>query len=716
MNYYFDEDSQKMIVMAKKEMYELKHPYVGTEHLLLAILHSKISITELLNSYGIFYDDFRNELIKDVGIGKKDNQWFLFTPLLKKILHNSIYYSRGSENVITPLCLLLSLLQEGDGVANRILLSMGIDIKSLKDKISSYEDSNSYSFSLLNELGINMNERSIMNQYDPVIGREEEVIQIIQNLLRKNKNNPLLIGEAGVGKTAIVEELSRRIALGNVPFKLKDKVIYSISMSNMVSGTKYRGEFEEKFHKLLDEVMHHPEVILFIDEVHTLMGAGGAEGAIDASNIIKPYLARGDIKIIGATTVKEYNDFIHKDKALDRRFQKIYIQEATKSQVKSILKELRPIYEEFHQVIIEDDILDLLVDYSYSCIFNGRQPDKTIDFLDEVCSYVTLYKSKNSQRLCTFQEKIIHVERLKNYEIQNHNFKEATTYRSKEKKLRKLYHSSLLSNHNNSKTIITKDDICRVVNQKVGCCNYSEWIQKILKCKRHLKQCIIGQDDVLDAVLSTLKKYDYIQNKESLIFLLVGKKGSGKTFFVRKLLDELFLDNNVISLDMSEYTDSHMISKIIGTSPGYVGYQDTYLFQSIQEKPFTILFFDNIDKANPQLMNQLLESFYAGYFFNPSGEKVFLSKCIVFMSISISHKQIGFANDKKCSVMDKYSKIKNIIYLNEINEAMIRAYLKRKVSDLDNNLKKNILRDGLKVNWDEGGFHSICDYLEKEIV
>ena len=464
MNLFFDEESQKLIINAKKEMYLLKHPYVGSEHLFLSILHSNLDITKILNKYNINYDNFRNELIRVVGVGSKENTWFLFTPLLRRIINNATYYSNDNKKIVTPYNLLVSILNEGDGIANRILINMNIDINSLSEEFSDNYIVNNKNLTL-DELGINMNKS--INKYDPVIGRDKEIDRVIEVLLRKNKNNPLLIGDAGVGKTAIVEELARRIVIGQVPYKLKNMIIYSVSMAVLVAGTKYRGEFEEKINKLLKEVVDNPNIILFIDEIHTLMGAGGAEGAIDASNIVKPFLARGDIRVIGATTIYEYNKFISKDKALDRRFQKIYISEPNKDSVRSILFGLKNVYEDYHGVILRKNILDRIIDYSYSCLFKGRQPDKTIDLLDEVCAYATLNNSINKE-LLEYEANIKKIENDKNKEIREHNFKRALMYKNKEMKLRSEYNDVLMNNSVNKKVLIRKNDIEEVINNKVG--------------------------------------------------------------------------------------------------------------------------------------------------------------------------------------------------------------------------------------------------------
>ena len=302
----FDENAQKVLLLAKKEMSDLRHPYVGSEHLLLAILHNvELQVTKLLIQYGITYDIYKNEIIKVIGIGKTTNTWFLYTPLLKRIIENAIYDSKDDDNLVTVERLFISLLEEGEGVANRILLGMNIDIDFLYEKFTNsflYSKSRKNKKLLLEEYAVDLNNKYEDNEFDPVIGRDIQIDRIIEILLRRTKNNPLLIGDAGVGKTAIVEELVRRIVLKNVPKKLENVHIYSISLSSLVAGTKYRGEFEERINRIIEEVEDDPNVILFIDEIHTLVGAGGADGAIDASNILKPYLSRGKIRIIGATT------------------------------------------------------------------------------------------------------------------------------------------------------------------------------------------------------------------------------------------------------------------------------------------------------------------------------------------------------------------------------------------------------------------------------
>ena len=615
MNLFFDEESQKLIINAKKEMYDLKHPYVGSEHLLLSILHSNLDITKRLNDLGITYNSFKDELIRIIGIGSKSNTWFLFTPLLRRIINNATYYSKDNSRMVTPYSLLISILEEGDGVANRILISMGVDLDKLCEEFLSNNTSYKSSDSLLEKLGINMNKCT----YDPVIGRDREIDRIIQILLRKNKNNPLLIGEAGVGKTAIVEELSKRILEGRVPLKLRNMTIYSISMSILVAGTKYRGEFEEKINKLIEEVINNPNIILFIDEVHTLMGAGGAEGAIDASNIVKPYLARGDIKVIGATTIDEYNKFISKDKALDRRFQRVYIEESNRDSVLNILMGLRNVYEKYHGVILKKSILKRIIDLSYSSVFNGRQPDKAIDLLDEVCAYVTLNNSFNRE-LLDYEINIKEIEKIKNKEIRKHNFKKALVYKNKELELRSKYNNKLFYN---SKIIIKKEDVDKVIYNRYGVLDdYSDRFEEF---------------NIDKNLVNLLEKYDYIKNNKCMGILLVNKNVMEITLLVDKIAKNIYNCNYVV-IDMNEIKEYK--------------YE---LFESIKYNPFSIVFIKNIDKCSRRVIKLINDSIEKGMI----GE-INISKCIVFVSVSSISSNIGFDDKVICKEgFNNFNKIVN---------------------------------------------------------
>jgi len=388
----FTEEARNIIVLAKQEMKKLKHPYVGSEHLLLAILKDDNNISNTLKSYNLDYKKLRNEIINIIGVGSRESEWFLYTPLLKRIFETAIIDSKENNSDVTIEHLFNALLEEGEGVAIRILIGMNIDIDSLyKEFTYSKPIKRKKNKKLLvDDIGIDLTKKALNNELDPVIGREQEIKRVLEILSRRCKNNPILIGEAGVGKTAIVEELSRMISLGNVPLSLKNKRIVSLDMASLVAGTKYRGEFEERMNKIIKEVEENDDVILFIDEIHTLVGAGGAEGAIDASNIIKPALARGKLRCIGATTIEEYKKYIEQDKALERRFQKVEIEIPDKEKTKEILLRLKKIYEKYHMVEIKDSVIDTIIELSDKYIYDRYEPDKSIDILDEVCAKVSI--------------------------------------------------------------------------------------------------------------------------------------------------------------------------------------------------------------------------------------------------------------------------------------------------------------------------------------
>ena len=404
----FEEEARKVLVMAKKEMLDLKHPYVSSEHLLLAILRNKNEVSERLLNYDINYTLIKNEIIKIIGKGSKESEYFLYTPLLKRIIENASFDAKeNNKNTVTINHLFSSLLEEGEGVAIRILIGMGIDVDQLYSEFAFKLINKSKSKKmLLEQLGIDLNKKALNNEIDPITGRHSEINRVLEILSRRTKNNPLLIGEAGVGKTAIVEGIASKIVSGEVPISLKNKRIISLDMGSCVAGTKYRGEFEERIHKILKELEQNNDIILFIDEIHTLVGAGGAEGAIDASNLFKPALARGTIRCIGATTTDEYKKYIEREGALERRFQKVTIKEANQEEVKNILLNLKNIYESYHKVIINEEIIDLIVNLSKKYIYNRKEPDRSIDILDEVCAKTSLKESKDLIRYNTSTKKL----------------------------------------------------------------------------------------------------------------------------------------------------------------------------------------------------------------------------------------------------------------------------------------------------------------------
>lgn len=469
----FDEDARRILLMAKEEMKNLKHPYVGSEHLLLSILNNKNDISKKLKEYDLTYQRLKDEIIEIVGVGSNTTDCFLYTPLLKRIMETAMLDSKENNNGIVTIAHLFSaLLEEGEGIAIRIMLGMNIDLDLLYKEFT-YKITNTkkgkYKKLLIDEIGVDLTKLAIDEGIDPVVGRDKEIKTILEILCRRKKNNPILIGEAGVGKTAIVEELARLIAIGEVPQALKNKRIISLDMSQTVAGTKYRGEFEERINKILKEIEENDDIILFIDEVHTLVGAGGAEGAIDASNIFKPALARNKIRCIGATTTSEYKKFISLDKALDRRFQKVDICIPDKDTVINILKNLKETYESYHHVKIPNDMLNLIVDLTDKYIYNRNQPDASIDILDEVCAHVNLKENKQIKKYNKLNKDLQNIIKLKKKAVLDNEFDKASIYKEQENKLMNDINILELSVYKNSNyKTITKHDIIDIVSRKAN--------------------------------------------------------------------------------------------------------------------------------------------------------------------------------------------------------------------------------------------------------
>ena len=657
-------------------MSELKHPYVGSEHLLLAILHNKdLMITKELLKIDLTYERFKEELINIVGIGKKSNDMYLYTPLLKRVFNNVIMNNKGEERLIEVDDLFISLLDEGEGVANRILLGMNIDIDYLYEKFIKKFNFNKKSIKkkmLLEEFAVDMNSRYKL--YDPVIGRDNEVDRLIEILLRRTKNNPVLIGDAGVGKTAIVEEFVRRIEEGKVPKKLRNCRVFSLSLSSLIAGTKYRGEFEERINQVIEELVSDKDVIIFIDEIHTLVGAGGAEGAIDASNILKPYLARGDIQVIGATTKEEYKKFIESDKALDRRFQKINIDEMSIEQTKDVLFNIRDLYSKYHNVSISDEIIDNIIDLCDKYVHYGKFPDKAIDIFDEVCAKSSIIEDDNDKKIRMYNEELNKIRLKKNELIVENNFKEASIYRKKELSLEKKYNQLNFDEHEKD---VLLDTLYEVVYGKTGipvksllCFNKQDIVDK-------LNNIVIGQESVINKMCDIVDKVNNSKKSVPISLLLVGKSGVGKTFFEREYSKLFYNDKSIIKLDMSEYSDDSSISKLLGVNAGYVGYKDLVsLCDRVRRNSYSILFINNIEYASKkvlQLFSSILED---GYLIDTSNEKVDFRNTVMFFETNYGceHSNIGFSTNNVNSLLIKdvlgeemFSKFSGILSFRDLN-------------------------------------------------
>ena len=708
----FSEEAQKALIYAKKEMNNLRHPYVGSEHLFLAILLMKdLDITKTLASYNITYEIFKKELIKIVGVGKEANDWFLYTPLLKRVIETASLNSKEKGEVeVSVNELFLAILEEGEGVAIRLLIGLNIDVDEIYNAI--YGDIKSNKKILhrklsVEEFGVNLNKRVTSNEIDPVIGRDEEIKSLIEILCRRGKNNPLLIGEAGVGKTAIVEELARRIVNDNVPKVLKGKTIISLPMANLVAGTKYRGEFEERVSKILKELEDNDDIIIFIDEIHTIVGAGGAEGAIDASNIVKPALARGKIQLIGATTTYEYHTFIEKDKALNRRFQIIMIEEPTKAKTKEILKKLKPLYEAYHFVSISDDIIDLIVELSDTYIYEYYQPDKSIDILDEVCTKASLLENKNDTVLLEINTELQEVISNKKKAIIKQDFDLASTYKEKEKQLLSKKNDlelKIISKKKPKK--ITKEMVADVIylKTKIPVYEINKSSRKIINnLEKELKKVVLGQDDIITDLVKRVKKVRLgFQDKPHIeSFLFCGRTGVGKTLLVKEFARLLYGDDNFIRLDMSEYKEAHTVSKIIGSPPGYVGF-DNYLtvLDTIRMHPHCVILLDEIEKASSEVMKLFLQVLDEGVLTDSRGRKVRFDNVFLFMTTNLGYTKdsIGFTESKNNIDIEAFlgvefvNRIGKIYYFNDISSDVINNIVEKRLDVLIEGFKKKDLK------------------------
>lgn len=684
-------ETSRIFKDAEKIMISLNHGYVGTEHLFLSMLKNSEEIRNLLEKYQIEYDGFLEELLLVVNSETCKKVACIYTPLLKKVIKNAEMHAKNSY--ITPLMLLESLLEEGEGIAIRILISMGLDIDKLYDEIKLKDKKSNQKLEIYN-IGKEMS-KDLSDNF--VVGREKEIELITETLLRKNKNNPLLIGDAGVGKSAIVEELARRIKKGDVPNALKNKKIISIEMSSLVAGTKYRGEFEEKLNKIIKEVENNPEIILFIDEIHTLSNAGGAEGAINASDILKPYLARGKIKVIGATTTNEYNKFIAKDKALSRRFDLIKINEPSIDETINILSKIKPSFEHHYNIKISEENIRQIVDLTNKYILDRFNPDKSIDLLDSVCAMKEV-KSPKEKNIIILKNKLSNIIEAKEKMVKNNNFEEALNYRKQEIE---LYEK--IEKEKNSSNRITNNDIKEVMLRKSNIPNMkNNW--KDLKA--YLNNEIVGQEEAINEIIASLK------SKESdlpVSILLTGSTGVGKTKTVKEIAT--YLKMPLVRLDLSEYNEPVSINRLIGSSAGYVGYDDENIFDRIRMYPNSIVLLDELEKANSNVINLFLQVLDEGFITNAKGEKIDFKNTYIFMTSNAEiNNKIGFMKGKS-NYQNSFSKeflgrITCIVNYKNVTEDMVKKYLSKK--GIKNSL---ILKE---FDYENQGFRGLDKYIKKK--
>ena len=667
----------KLLKEAEEERRSLAHPYVGSEHLLLAILKSDTFLTERLADEGLTYKKFRKELIEVVGIPKKNTEINLYTPLLKRIIANALNDARENNGgIVTNSHFMIAMLDEGEGIAIRIMIGMNINLDDLYDELKIRpQDIKSENLEVFN-IGRVLNEQ--VDSFDKVIGREKELNEVIEILLRKKKSNPLLIGEAGVGKTAIVEELARRIEAGKVPYLLRKKRVVELSMGNLVSGTKYRGEFEERLTKIIKEVIHNKDIILFIDEVHSMVNAGGAEGAINASDILKPYLARGDLKIIGATTTDEYEKYIAKDKALERRFETVLVKETSLQETEKILKGLKTAYEAHHKIQISPKNITDLLTLANRYLTKKRNPDKTIDLLDSVCAYV---KRKNLavENLTQKEEILKDLTKQKEAYVKSNAFDKALTTCLKISEVEAEI--KILKEEKND--YITKEDIIKVIEAKSNIPVIIDKRKLMQKLEAELTKHIIYEEKALEKLLENVRIF--YQEEGKIKLLLNGPSGVGKTSCV-KLISQI-TGTNLIRLDMSEYKDATSISKLIGTHGGLVGYSDTFVLRKVKYNPYSLILVDELEKAHPSIINLFLQIMDEGIIHDAHGEAIDFTHTLIIMTSNAYNKpQVGFGNLSNTDLTEYFSeeflgRFDDIITFKPLNKKDAITYLKTKLKE-----------------------------------
>ncbi|MCD6105678.1 MAG: ATP-dependent Clp protease ATP-binding subunit [Thermosipho sp. (in: Bacteria)] len=707
----FSERSAKVFVNAQEEAKELGHSYVGTEHILLAILKlNESSLKAILENHGINYSRIRNEIISIVGMGMRG---FIMspqmTPRAKRVTELAYEEAkRLGEEKIEPEHLLLGILREGEGIAVHILKKIGVDLQHLRRELAGtmpeegiFEDTTNEISKRTRQLegfGINLTELALKGDLDPVIGREAEIERVMQVLVRRKKNNPVLIGDPGVGKTAIVEGLAQKIVAGEVPEPLKGKIIFSLDVAALVAGTKYRGEFEKRMKKLLQILRKEKDIILFIDEIHMIVGAGSAEGAVDAANILKPSLARGEIKCIGSTTPDEYRQYIEKDAALERRFQKIYIQEPSTEMTLDILKGLKHKYEVHHRVKYSEKALEAAVYLSQRYITDHFLPDKAIDVIDEAGARSRLKAFVMPSDLQLFKMEIENIKIEKELAVADQNYEKAALLKEKETKLKEEYakrYNKWRENVESSIVVVDVPEIEEVVSNWTGIplkkLEEAE-SEKLLKLESALHSRIVGQDEAVRAIARSIRRArsGLKDPKRPVgVFLFLGPTGVGKTELAKTLAEYLFGDDKaLIRFDMSEYMEKFSVSRLIGAPPGYVGYEEGgTLTEKVRRRPFSVILFDEIEKAHPDVFNLLLQIMDDGRLTDSQGHVVDFRNTIIIMTSNIGGAQIvsgkktlGFVEDSseeidfkemKEKVLEEVKKIFRPEFLNRIDEVVV---------------------------------------------
>ena len=687
----FTDDAQRVLSFAQEAALELGHDYVGTEHVLIGLTKVKNGVAaKALEELGIVTEDIFEAVEEQVGRGNKKATSIYMTPRVKNVLELAVQVAnRMNHNYVGTEHILLGLLSDGGGVAVGILRAMNIRTDDIVEAIrhilgsstngdhSGQEGANNNGdLGELTDFGTDLNESAKQGKIDPVIGRDTEIQRVIQILSRRTKNNPVLIGEPGVGKTAIAEGLAQRIVNGNVPEILRNKRIISLSISSMLAGAKYRGEFEERLKKAIDEVQQHDDMIIFIDEIHTLVGAGATEGAMDAANILKPVLARGEFQVIGATTLDEYKKHIEKDAALERRFQPVQVGEPNEEDALEILRGLRDRYEAFHKAKITDEALKAAVTLSSRYITDRFLPDKAIDVVDEAASKVRMKVFSSAPDVKALEDRLNTVKKEKEAAVTSQDFEKAAKLRDEEQALVKEIDDkkTVAKEESDQKLIVTEEDIASVVAQWTGIPVTKiaeEESETLLHLEDELHKRVIGQDDAVTAVAKAVRRARAgLKDPKRPIgsFLFLGPTGVGKTELARALASSLFGDESaMIRLDMSEYMEKHTVSRLVGAPPGYVGYEEGgQLTDAVRRKPYSVILLDEVEKAHADFFNILLQVLDDGRLTDSQGRTVDFRNTVIIMTSNLGAKalhknstELGFLAPKKAESHTNDSKTKD---------------------------------------------------------
>lgn len=753
----FTEKANKSLNAAVKAAEDLGHTYIGSEHILLGLLSDTSTVAgAVLAAHNITYADIEDELKRSIGVGvPTELQPDDFTPRSKNILETSVAFARQmGQQLVGTEHVLLAIAREGSCSATLLLSRAGVSMQDIVNDVSKAlmggtanagtdnKDGGKENESMLSQFGRDLTKLAKDGKIDPVIGRQKEIERVIQILSRRTKNNPCLIGEPGVGKTAIAEGLALKIVSGEVPELLKDKKIYSLDLTGMVAGTKYRGDFEERIKKVIDEVKNAKDVILFIDEVHTLIGAGSAEGAADAANILKPSLARGELQIIGATTIEEYRKHIEKDAALERRFQPVMVDEPSQEEAIEILKGIKDKYEAHHKVKITDEAIESAVKLSTRYIGDRYLPDKAIDLIDEAASRVRLRSYTAPSDLKELEDKKKSVEAEKLSAVNAQEFERAATLRDEERKLDKEIKDKKENWHDmagKSHDEVTPADIADIVSSWTGVPVTqlsTEESDRLLHMEDELHRRIVGQDEAVEAVSRAIRRGRVgLKDPKKPIgsFIFLGPTGVGKTELCKALAAAMFGDENaMIRLDMSEYMEKHTVSRLIGSPPGYVGYDEGgQLTEKVRRKPYSVVLFDEIEKAHPDVFNMLLQILDDGVLTDGQGRRVDFKNCIIIMTsnvgaklISQKQKAFGFAagakeleqNEKeiKDAVMGELRNTFRPEFLNRVDDIIVfqrltKENIKEIASRLLAVLQKRVEDMSIEVTFSDEAVSKIAD-------